>query len=191
MPLLGEPLAVELANTIVSGDDGRSHDLLPTDSDFGRWLAWHGDDVPAGAVDAPPSLVQMRRLRSAVRELLSSAVDGHPPDAHALEVVNAASMAAPARPVLVWSTHGGPRRAETISPGRMPKAILAAIARSAIELLSGPAGARLRRCERRGCVLLFVAANDRRRWCSPAACGNRERAARHYRRHRRSTESST
>ena len=56
--------------------------------------------------------------------------------------------------------------------------------RSGIELLTGSGRARLRRCEGPGCVLYFVAANPRRRWCSPRLCGNRVRVARHYRRYR-------
>lgn len=190
MPVLGEPLAVELANTIVRGGDGEAYDLLRTESELGRWLSAHGNGLPDGAVDAPPSLARVRRLRSAVRELFSAALDGRAPDAYALHVVNTASKAAPARPVLVWPSPATPRVVDATVPGRTPKATLAAVARSAIELLGGPAAANLRRCERRGCVLLFVAANARRRWCSPDICGNRVRVARHYQRHRRPGESS-
>ncbi|MEU9839973.1 CGNR zinc finger domain-containing protein [Actinomadura sp. NPDC048032] len=39
-------------------------------------------------------------------------------------------------------------------------------------------------CEADDCVLLFLPAHPRRRWCSAARCGNRVRVARHYRRHR-------
>jgi predicted RNA-binding Zn ribbon-like protein len=63
-------------------------------------------------------------------------------------------------------------------------ATLAAVARSAIALLGGPDRDRLRRCEGEHCILVFVAAHPRRRWCSPNVCGNRARVARHYRRHR-------
>ena len=41
----------------------------------------------------------------------------------------------------------------------------------------------LRACLAPGCVLYFVKDHPRREWCGPA-CGNRARAARHYRRHR-------
>jgi len=45
--------------------------------------------------------------------------------------------------------------------------------------------ARLRRCAREGCVLLFfdTSKNGTRRWCDMAVCGNRVKAASHYRRH--------
>ena len=56
----------------------------------------------------------------------------------------------------------------------------AAIARDAIVLLSGPTRQDIRSCHAPGCVLFFLKDHPRREWCS-AGCGNRARAARHYR----------
>ncbi|MEU7567854.1 CGNR zinc finger domain-containing protein [Streptomyces fradiae] len=59
-------------------------------------------------------------------------------------------------------------------------ALLAALARDAVDLLTDPgARARLRRCQ--GCHRVYLDASHggRRRWCSSAACGNRDRVARH------------
>ncbi len=61
------------------------------------------------------------------------------------------------------------------------EARLAAIARDAISLLAGPRRAQLRACQGPGCIQFFVKDHPRREWCS-AGCGNRARAARHYRR---------
>lgn len=60
---------------------------------------------------------------------------------------------------------------------------LATITAEAVELFTGERHSRLRACYAPGCVLYFVKDHPRREWCS-AACGNRARAARHYRRHR-------
>jgi len=63
--------------------------------------------------------------------------------------------------------------------------LLAAIARSAAEiLLEGPA-ARLRVCANPGCGLFFsdMSRTHRRRWCSMARCGNRHKVAAFARRH--------
>ena len=38
---------------------------------------------------------------------------------------------------------------------------------------------------------VFLPANPRRRWCSPAICGNRARVARYYQRHKDVTPRST
>jgi predicted RNA-binding Zn ribbon-like protein len=63
--------------------------------------------------------------------------------------------------------------------------LLAAVARSAAEILSERAGNRLRFCANPGCSLLFydVSRTQRRRWCSMASCGNRNKVAAFARRH--------
>lgn len=61
--------------------------------------------------------------------------------------------------------------------------LIAALAGAVIGFLSGPLRARLRTCLAPGCVLYFVKEHGRQEWCS-TVCGNRARAARHYRRHR-------
>ena len=75
----------------------------------------------------------------------------------------------------------------TATPRRRgnPTAILLAqLAAAAAELLASPAIRRVRSCEGRDCRMLFLPASPRRRWCSPAVCGNRARVARYYQRHK-------
>ncbi|MFE7208986.1 CGNR zinc finger domain-containing protein [Streptomyces sp. NPDC001698] len=64
-------------------------------------------------------------------------------------------------------------------------ALLAAVARDAVELLTDPvARAGLRQCEGDNCPIVYLdtSRGRRRRWCSSEVCGNRERVARHRRR---------
>lgn len=64
-------------------------------------------------------------------------------------------------------------------------ALLAAVARDAVELLTDPAArASLRQCEGDNCPIVYLDSSrgHRRRWCSSEVCGNRERVARHRRR---------
>lgn len=64
-------------------------------------------------------------------------------------------------------------------------ALLAALARDAVELLTDPvARASLRQCEGDNCPIVYLdmSRGRRRRWCSSEVCGNRERVARHRRR---------
>lgn len=63
--------------------------------------------------------------------------------------------------------------------------LLAAIARSAAELISEGANARLRVCSNPDCGLLFYdnSRARRRRWCSMSRCGNRHKVAAFSRRH--------
>ncbi len=58
------------------------------------------------------------------------------------------------------------------------------IARSAAELLATGDLSLVKTCEGGGCILLFydTTKSHTRRWCSMAGCGNREKAAAHYRR---------
>jgi predicted RNA-binding Zn ribbon-like protein len=57
--------------------------------------------------------------------------------------------------------------------------LLAAIARSAAELISEGSSARLRVCSNPSCGLLFYdnSRTRRRRWCSMSLCGNRHKVA--------------
>jgi predicted RNA-binding Zn ribbon-like protein len=63
--------------------------------------------------------------------------------------------------------------------------LLAAIARSAAEIVVEGAAAPLRVCSNSGCGLLFydTSRTHRRRWCSMARCGNRHKVATFSRRH--------
>ncbi len=63
--------------------------------------------------------------------------------------------------------------------------LLAAIARSAAELISEGASARLRICSNPDCGLFFydTSRTRRRRWCSMSRCGNRHKVAAFSRRH--------
>jgi hypothetical protein len=69
-------------------------------------------------------------------------------------------------------------------PGTASAVLLAQLAEAAATLLASPAIGLVRRCEGPGCRMLFLPAHPRRRWCSPATCGNRARVARYYQRHK-------
>lgn len=63
--------------------------------------------------------------------------------------------------------------------------LLAAIARSAAEIIAEGPSTRLRVCSNPSCGLLFydVSRTKRRRWCSMSRCGNRNKVAAFSRRH--------
>ena len=184
--LLGEPLAVDLVNTVVAGGAG-PRDLLPTPEALDAWRRAQAGRLPPQASGAPSDgrlLAEVQALRAALGALFAAALAGGAPPAEAVATVNAAADAAPASLRLVWPAGGPPLAAVHHHAPRPSDALLAAVAASGVGVLSGEDRLRLRRCHGPGCVLLFVAANPRRRWCSPALCGNRVRVARDYRRHR-------
>jgi predicted RNA-binding Zn ribbon-like protein len=198
-PLLGEPLPVELMNTIWADRDG-VHDALSETAGTEAWLravaprvdlmaASDLDDVATTDIDDLAN--RLRGLRDAVRRLAAEATSDPRPAAApvmneldtAVASVNEAAGAVPRWSALAWTPGAAPSRRIRTS-GQLPTAVVSAIAEEAIDLFSQADRLRLRACLAPGCVLYFLKNHPRREWCS-LACGNRARAARHYQRHRR------
>ncbi|MCH0542800.1 CGNR zinc finger domain-containing protein [Streptomyces sp. MUM 203J] len=120
-------------------------------------------------------------LRDHIEVLVRAQLAARPPDAASLRRLNVlAAVAAPPAPRAVPGDDGSLVR-ELAAPPECA-ALLAALARDAVELLTDPAArARLRQCEGERChrVYLDVSRGGRRRWCSSELCGNRVRVARH------------
>jgi len=76
--------------------------------------------------------------------------------------------------------------AEALDPMLWP------VARSAADLLVSAEAVQVRECAAPSCSWLFVdrSRSRRRKWCDMAVCGNRAKARRHYRRHRKVTSGS-
>ncbi|AZS86931.1 hypothetical protein ELQ87_23750 [Streptomyces griseoviridis] len=171
-------------------------DLLATDHPEERfdsvpvlraWIAGAGL-VPPGTslahVDSswPPAF---RELRERVGQLVRRGLGAEPRSGceGALARVNEAARAAPPAPRAVLAEDGALVR-ELAAPPECA-ALLGAIARDAVELLTDPvARAGLRQCAGDNCPIVYVDSSRgrRRRWCSSEVCGNRERVARHRRR---------
>jgi predicted RNA-binding Zn ribbon-like protein len=163
-------LAIDLANTLQLQRDGTTADLLADQDGLARWLRGTGGPGEVGAS-------RLRALRGHVLALLAAAVRQQTLPRAAVAAVNRAGAAAPG----VAQLEAGELVVRyNASP---PDAFLAEIATSAITLVGGPRGDRLRRCGAPGCGRWFVASRPRRRWCSPS-CGNRARVARFQQRRR-------
>ncbi|MDJ0343377.1 ABATE domain-containing protein [Streptomyces sp. H10-C2] len=199
-PLLGEPLPVELMNTIWADRDG-VHDGLNNADDLARWLRAVGPRfTPALALDAVidvsgssallPLVDQYRQLRDALRRLAAvttedprpAAASAAPDLGTAVGTVNRACAYAPEWSQMVWPEGGAPSLAAGPSDAHAAATALSRIAEQAVHLFTGPDRVELRACHAPGCVLYFLRAHPRREWCS-ATCGNRARVARHYQRH--------
>ncbi|GGY98698.1 CGNR zinc finger domain-containing protein [Streptomyces poonensis] len=190
--------ALELASTIRHDGDGGVTDDLATVQGTTRWIRAQSDlpagHAPAGDIAADEELrTEIVALRRAVRALFARAVSPAPPspaDARrlmpadqALAHLNAVAAREPVAPQMDWPLDGAPVT-RLLSAEDDPKVrFLAALARAAVEFLSGPQRTRLRACTAPRCVRYFVQSHGRQEWCKPS-CGNRARAARHYRRQR-------
>jgi predicted RNA-binding Zn ribbon-like protein len=196
-PLLGEPLPVELMNTIWADRDG-VHDSLADPEEAIAWLSavasridvTFEDDLTLASDDDRARLARsLQRLRDSLRRLAAEATSDDRPAASsptqdtrsAAAELNRAAAAAPRWSVIELLDGAVPRRA-TRSAKSAPEAAISQIADAAIALLTGPERESLRACHAPGCVLYFVKQHPRREWCS-SACGNRARVARHYQRH--------
>jgi predicted RNA-binding Zn ribbon-like protein len=154
----------------------RSFERLIEPGDLGRWLCDSGFLSEAPPVSSA-QLAAARALREVINRLARPGVEPQPGDR---ENLNRWAAGAPLAPQL---THDG-RRVWTAD--RPVEAMLATIARDAVDLLSGPLTGRIRECAAPDCALLFVDTSrpGQRRWCSTEACGNRVRT-RSYRERRK------
>ncbi|MER7402266.1 ABATE domain-containing protein [Streptomyces sp. NPDC000070] len=125
-----------------------------------------------------------RELRAQVDRLVRGRPgSGAPAYDFALARVNDLARTAPPAPRAVRGSDGELVRQLDGPPGC--PALLAAVARDAVDLLTDPvARASLRQCEGDNCPIVYLdtSRGRRRRWCSSEVCGNRERVARHRRR---------
>ncbi len=179
LPLLGEPVPIELANTAYGvGDD--AVDFLGEPAAAVAWLMLVGPPSPATTPSAD-ELHELIELRDAVRVLLEARLNGGRPTRAALEVVDRHAGAAPVVRRLVW----GDEPAVRVEPGAPGfGGVLGWLAVGAIELVAGPAGDALAGCEAPDCTMLFVRHHGRRRFCHES-CSHRTRQARYERRRHR------
>lgn len=178
-PLTGEPLALDLVNTVVSTPGGEA-DLLQSADDLQAWLAAQRERLETA--DCQIDLGAVRALRAHITHAIEAARAGAPPDPEALRAITDAQRDAPAYQELGWN---GQTVTSTVRrPGTPTAVLLAQLAEAAASLLASPAIGLVRCCEGPGCRMLFLPAHPRRRWCSPASCGNRARVARYYQRHK-------
>lgn len=191
-----ERLVMELVSTVRHDGDGGVLDDLGTVRGANRWL----QRQPGLLATATGNLVVDEELRDAVigvrravRALFARVVSPAPPspaDAHrlmpadeALAHLNAAAAQEPVAPQLHWPAQGPPT-AGLLSVEADPRVrLVAALARDAVDFLSGPQREQLRACHAPRCVRYFVRSHGRQEWCKPS-CGNRARVARHYERTR-------
>ncbi|MFD3513844.1 CGNR zinc finger domain-containing protein [Streptomyces sp. NPDC058657] len=183
LPLVGEPLPLDLVNTRVN-EPGGEVDLLDSEEQLHRWL-----HAQTGRLTQPPpgsdgpGLDALRALRGRISTVIECVRDGEEPPAQALRALTRALLAAPLHRSLDWD--GGAVTAAPVRTGSATDVLLAELTDATVDLLTDPVAlSRLRRCEGPGCRLLFLAVNPRRRWCSPALCGNRVRVGRYYQRHK-------
>lgn len=137
--------------------------------DLGRWC------VESGLLAEVPQVTERdlaaaRALRAAVYRLVQARRAGG--DVSPVEVALLNDWAA--RPALIPQLAAGGK--DLVWQADAPvEAVLASVARDAVELLTSEVLEEIRECEAEDCSVLFIDRSrpGRRRWCSMKRCGNR------------------
>ncbi|MEU4095311.1 ABATE domain-containing protein [Streptomyces sp. NPDC026673] len=168
-------LGLELLPTGGPGAYAR-HEVLHEPADLARWaVASRLRPGPGGLAISAEDVAAARYLRDALWHIAVARAHGEPLPAPDLLVLNEAAAWRP--PAARLAPDGG-RAWRTPVSGTQ---ILAAVARDAVDLFSGPYADRVRECSARDCHLVFVDTSrpGRRRWCSMEHCGNRHKVRAH------------
>lgn len=153
------------------GDDRLER--MPTPALLAEWLARSG----LRPVNAPVGrdLRRAVQLREALRSVALATATTASPDPSAVGVVNRWLATSPGR----LRAAAGEDGAIALAPPANTSQALARIARQAAGDLASPMTEALRACQADDCGALFLDPGGRRRWCSSATCGNRERVRAH------------
>jgi predicted RNA-binding Zn ribbon-like protein len=198
LDLVGGHVALDLLNTVSWRlDPSRRRDNLLDGAALAAWL--DRVELPDGheaarllglaSKPAEAAAADVRALREDLHALLALVVDAGAP---LEELVAPHELQARLTDAIASSRlAGAPMRWRMAL--RKPADVPRLLALEALDLLQSPHLHRLRRCEGPGCGWLFLdrSRSHTRRWCSSVNCGNRDRARRHYARHRGEAATAT
>ncbi len=128
-------------------------------------------------------LAQAERLGEGMRRAFTAILTNQRVHREAVEPINQILRVTEGHDELEW--RGDRWRLGFLAKEEGLEWLLAAIARSGAELVAEGAANRLRQCGNANCQVLFYddSRTHRRRWCSMAHCGNRNKVAAFARRH--------
>lgn len=176
----GNALCLDFTNTVNARPTAK-RDLLETPEGLSAWLEaleLGHEQMPSAA---PSILVELRDFREVVYALLRAVVGGKPmPPGPLASVV---SRYAAALSSATWRTID-----DRVIPGWNlvhPSQIPDLVAASAVQLLQDGPLSRLGQCPSCGWLFLDTSRNGRRRWCSMATCGSRDKSSRYFDRTKR------
>jgi predicted RNA-binding Zn ribbon-like protein len=178
LPILGEPLIAEFANTLYVDGPIRLDAL-----DHPAWITAWLQQAPCAAELGGPYRVrtneaeQLRSLRDALRGLLTRTSHNNASD---VETINAAAGPAASRRLLVFAADG---ELKVVNSNRATgiDRLLSTIALRIIEAIDCGQFSLNQMCSRPGCNLFYFRDHHRRRYCN-TRCANADRQARYNKR---------
>lgn len=170
--IAGHP-ALDFLNTQKANASG----LVETLTEPQAVVAWFAGAGLGSVAVSEALLADALELREAVRYLVRAWIQNAPAPAAPVGTLNRVLATGAVYPVL------SPDFSQAATPTVAAHPLLP-VALSALDLLAHHDKTLVRQCGGTGCVLWFLdtTKNKRRRWCAMETCGNREKAAAHYRR---------
>ena len=175
LPILGEPLIAEFANTQYV--DGVTRlDVFERPSWIAAWFrhAPCAADLTLPGRLGPQDAARLRVLRDAARDLLECRRDCHPAD---IDVINTAAHPAMSQRRLT-STAERDLAVVTVIGSHGIESVLAVIALRVIDSVENGTFNLYRVCDRPGCNMFYFRDHHRRRYCN-VRCANADRQARY------------
>lgn len=178
-PMVGEHLALDVLNTQARTPSGEAIEYWHSGDDVLRWLEQQGaiSTLAGAAVDGGALLLQAKALRALARRLIVQRKEGGgTADPSGL---NEYLHAYRSTPHLERDGEGNLILAR-IACGDTTASRLGPVAEAVAELLVEADFSLVKQCEHPECILWFYDRTraHRRRWCSMALCGNRQKASR-------------
>ena len=174
---VGNNLALDFVNTRIVLQ-GVQVDLLSTPEQLVSWLATAGIDFDSNIDEK--DLKQVDKLREAISRLITAFRRGDEAPTASLSVFNSYLLRRKRVQQLECEDSGFCLKPAEVD--RTLSSILGEIATSTADLLTTTPATKIRKCEGADCVLVFkdISRTQKRRWCSMEVCGNRAKAATHY-----------
>jgi predicted RNA-binding Zn ribbon-like protein len=173
-------LALDFVGTLRARNNREPVEMLSSSGLLDAWL------VESGMLDNRPGsrnadLVSALKLREAIYSLVGARIDGRPPPAQDVSIVNNSAEGIPVQVHL--------RRDAVIRSGAAAQGLVT-LAREAVEIVGGEDAALLRECGRLECTQVYLdrSRGYRRQWCAMRTCGNRVKASTFRARHASSRE---
>lgn len=175
---VGNDLSIDFVNTRVVLRD-ETFDLIETPEMLAAWCA--AAELKVAEAWNKQTLAAARNLRQAIRDALISKAAGKPAPAQAVTTIN--RHLAQSSQQMRLSAAGDGYALAPAQESLTPEAVLGLLAQRAAELMVAADPKSLKNCANARCVLIFkdVSRGSKRRWCSMETCGNRSKAAAHYR----------
>jgi predicted RNA-binding Zn ribbon-like protein len=175
MPFLGGATWIDLLNSTLSPDGVTRLDFLGDDAAFARWLARAGFATPEELASERQAVAD---LRDTLRPAFEALAAGKPLPKALIARLNALLAGAP----FVRQIEYDPAEARYHvhkAPADAPHGVAAQIAGEFVAFLISYEAERLKHCANPACTMVFYdqGRNNRRRWCSSAVCGNRDKVA--------------